>query len=55
MAKKHKRPFEYLVSNIRKEDKARQLALHDGITEGPVCIFSIREHDFARAYCTIAA
>jgi hypothetical protein len=43
MAKRHGRPLEYLVSNIRKEEKARQLAQRDGITEGLVCIFSIVE------------
>jgi len=43
MAQKHKRPFEYLRSNIQKENKARQLAERDGITEGLVCIFSILE------------
>lgn len=40
VAQKHKRPFEYLASNIRKEDKARQLAERDGIRDGLVCIFS---------------
>jgi hypothetical protein len=43
MAQKHGRPLEYLASNIRKEDKARQLAQRDGVTEGLVCIFSILE------------
>lgn len=43
MAKKQGRPFEYLVTNIRKEEKARQLAQRDGITEGLVCVFSILE------------
>jgi hypothetical protein len=43
MAKKHERPFQYLASNIRKEDKARQLAQRNGITEGLVRIFSILE------------
>ena len=43
MAKKHNRPFEYLRSNIRKEDRARQLAERDEITEGLVCVFSILE------------
>ena len=41
MAQKHERPFQYLSSNIRKEDTARQLAERDGIEEGLVCIFSI--------------
>jgi hypothetical protein len=39
MAQKHARPFQYLVSNIRKEDTARQLAERDGIEEGLVCVF----------------
>lgn len=43
MSQKYKRPFEYLRSNIRKEEKARQLAERDGITEGLVCVFSILE------------
>ena len=43
MAQKHGRPFQYLVSHIRKEDTARQLAERDGIEEGLVCIFSILE------------
>jgi hypothetical protein len=43
MAQKHARPFQYLVSNIRKEDTARQLAERDGIEEGLVCVFSILE------------
>ena len=43
MAKKYERPFQYLSSAIRKEDNARELAQHDGIEEGLVCIFSILE------------
>ena len=43
MAKKYGRPFQYLSSAIRKEDNARELAEHDGIEEGLVCIFSILE------------
>ena len=38
MAKKYERPFQYLSSAIRKEDNARELAEHDGIEEGLVCI-----------------
>ena len=44
MAKKHNRRFEYLRSNIRKEDRARELAERDGIHEGLVCVFSILEN-----------
>jgi hypothetical protein len=43
MAQKHARPVQYLVSNIRKDDTARQLAERDGIQEGLVCVFSILE------------
>jgi hypothetical protein len=43
MAQKHERPFQYLSSNIRKEDTARKLAERDAIEEGLVCIFSILE------------
>ena len=54
MAKKHNRRFEYLRSNIRKEEKARQLAQRDGIAEGLVCIFSILEtcRTFSFRFCT---
>jgi len=44
MARKYNRRFEYLRSNIRKEDRARQLAERDGIREGLVCVFSIVEN-----------
>jgi len=37
------RPFIPLQKRIRKEDRARQLARQDGITEGLVCIFSTQE------------
>ena len=43
MAQRHGRPFQYLSSNIRKEDTARKMAERDGIEEGLVCIFSILE------------
>ena len=43
MAKKHERPFQYLSSNMRKEDTAGKLAERDAIEEGLVCIFSILE------------
>ncbi len=54
MAQKHNRPFEYLRSNIRKEEKARQLGQRDGITEGLVCVFSILEAccTFSFHFCT---
>jgi len=43
MAQKHGGHFQYLVSHIRKEDTARQLAERDNIEAGLVCIFSIVE------------
>jgi hypothetical protein len=51
MAQKHARPFQYLVSNIRKEDTARQLAERDGIEEGLVCVFSILEPCRTFSFC----
>jgi|CXWL01.1.fsa_nt_gi hypothetical protein len=42
-ARKAGRLFQYLNSPIRKEEKAREIAERDGITEGLVCIFSIVE------------
>lgn len=44
MAKKYQRRFEYLRTNIQKEERARELAKRDGIQEGLVCIFSIVEN-----------
>ena len=43
MAHKHGRPFQYLASNIDKEETARELAQRDGIQHGLVCIYSILE------------
>jgi hypothetical protein len=51
MAKKHERPFQYLASNIRKEDTARKLAERDGIEEGLVCIFSLLEPCRTFSFC----
>lgn len=42
-AHKADRPFIYLNSPIRKEEKAREIAQRDGVTQGLVCIFSIVE------------
>src|SRR5439155_11192129 len=36
IAKKQGRPFQYLASNIRKEETARELAQRDGIEHGLV-------------------
>ena len=48
MARKANRPFEYIYSSVRKEDRAREIALRDGVTKGLVCVFSeaIRRIDF---------
>jgi hypothetical protein len=43
MAQKQGRPFQYLASNIDKEETARELAQRDGIQHGLVCIYSILE------------
>ena len=43
MANKHGRPFQYLKSNIDKEEASRKLAQRDGVRHGLVCIFSILE------------
>ena len=41
MAKKQGRPFQYLASNIKKDEAARELARRDEIPHGLVCIYSI--------------
>src|SRR5918995_6997799 len=38
MAQKQGRPFQYLASNIKKDEAARELAQRDGIEHGLVCI-----------------
>lgn len=44
LAERRGRPFEYLSGGrIRKEDRARSIAEHDGITRGLVCVFSTLE------------
>ncbi len=43
LGEKHGRPFQYLSSNIRKEDTARKLAERDGIEEGLGWVCSILE------------
>lgn len=42
-ARKAGRPFLYLNTPIRKEERARQMAQEDGVTQGLVCVFSIVE------------
>ena len=43
MAEKDGRRFQYLKSNIDKDQTARKMAQRDGIEHGLVCIFSILE------------
>lgn len=43
LARKAGRPFIYLNSPIRKDERARDIAQHDGIPQGLVCVFSIVE------------
>lgn len=43
VARKAGRPFIYLNAPIRKEERARQIAQQDGITQGLVCVFSVVE------------
>ena len=37
------RPYEYLASLIRKDQRARAIAARDGVTEGLICVFSTVE------------
>jgi len=41
MAAAAQRPHQYLTGPTRKEERARQIAERDGITEGLVCVFSV--------------
>lgn len=43
LAEQANRPFVYVTGSLRKEDRARQIAEQDAITEGLVCVFSIVE------------
>jgi hypothetical protein len=43
MARRFNRPLEYLCGRVDKEEKARRMAMRDGITEGLVCVFSAVE------------
>jgi hypothetical protein len=47
-----KRPYEDLVNDVRKEEKAHAIAQKDGITDGLICVFSILESNqsFALRY-----
>jgi hypothetical protein len=41
MARKEGRPYEYLPTKVRMEDRARQLAAKDGITDGLICVYRV--------------
>ena len=43
MATEAQRPYQYLTGPTRKEERARQIAQRDGITEGLVGVFSVLE------------
>ena len=43
VARKAGRPFEYLNTPVRKEERARMIAQRDGVTQGLICIFSCVE------------
>jgi hypothetical protein len=43
LARKAGRPYIYLTSPIRKEQKAREIAARDGITKGLICVFAAVE------------
>jgi hypothetical protein len=43
MAERAGRPWEYLESPVRKDQRAHAIAAHDGITEGLVCVFATVE------------
>ncbi len=43
VARKAGRPFIYLNAPVRKEERAREIAQHDGVTKGLICVFSCVE------------
>ena len=43
VADKAGRPWQYFTSPVRKDQRARQIAARDGITEGLVCVFATVE------------
>ena len=49
MAKKQGRAFQYLTSNIKKDEAARELARRDGIQHGLVCVAHALK-DFQTSY-----
>jgi hypothetical protein len=52
VAEKTGRPYEYFESPVRKDQRARAIAVRDGITEGLVCVFGTIEpcRSFRLAY-----
>ena len=42
MAEKNGRPYIHINGRIRKEEKAREIAGRDGITDGLICVLSCR-------------
>jgi len=52
MAEKCQRPYIHINGQVRKEEKARQIAKQDGITEGLICVLSAVEacQSFKLAY-----
>ena len=52
MAEKSRRPYIHLNGRIRKEEKAREIAKKDGISQGLICVFSAVEacQSFKLAY-----
>jgi hypothetical protein len=52
MAEKNARPYIHLNGQVRKEEKAREIAKKDGITQGLICVFSAVEacQSFKLAY-----
>lgn len=51
MANQQGRPYQYLATNIRKEDAARKLAERDGIEHGLVCVYSMLEPCRTFSFC----
>ena len=52
LAEKAGRPWQYFESPVRKDQRAREIASRDGITEGLVCVFATVEpcRSFRLAY-----
>lgn len=52
LAEKAGRPWQYFESPVRKDERAREIASRDGITEGLVCVFATVEpcRSFRLAY-----